>query len=125
MRQKACDDFLPRWPTLHLTWVHPRLLAWLLARLEMCVVTPVTHARTPLSRHVTPLSPGPGHRLMPLTTTRVYVGAWVTIVTIPEKRKYSDKCACYIVFSSPSPLYTMIYSDEVSQFCWTKNKIHL
>ena len=83
---------LPRWPTLHLTRVHPRLLARLLTRLQVCVVTRVTHARAPLSRHVTTLSPGPRHRLMPLATARVYVGAWVTIVTIPEKGKYSDKC---------------------------------
>ena len=80
------DDFLPRWPTLHLTWVHPRLLAGLLTRLQVCVVTPVTHARAPLSRHMTPLAPSPGHRFMPLTTPRVYVGARVTIVTIPGKR---------------------------------------
>ena len=86
-KSMCCDDFLPRWPTLHLTWVHPRLLAGLLTRLQVCVVTPVTHARAPLSRHMTPLAPSPSHRFMPLTTPRVYVGAWVTIVTIPEKRK--------------------------------------
>ena len=75
---------IPRWAALHLTRVHPCLLPRLLARLEVSVVT-MPHARAALS-NMTPLSPGPSCWLMPLATPGVYVGARVTIVTIPVKK---------------------------------------
>ena len=77
-------SLLPRWASLHLTRVHSRLLTRL-AWLEVSVVTPVPHARAALSGHKASLSRGPSCWLMPLATSRVYVGAWVTIVTIPVK----------------------------------------
>ena len=79
-------SILPRWAPLHLTRVHPRLLARLLAWLQVGVVTPVAHARAALSGHVTPLPRGPSCWLMPLATSGVYVGPRVTVVTIPKKQ---------------------------------------
>ena len=97
---------IPRWAALHLTRVHPLcLLPRLLARLEVSVVT-MSHARAALS-NMTPLSPGPSCWLMPLATPGVYVGARVTIVTIPVK-KYSQKSkVIYILSGNPLPLCNM------------------
>ena len=48
-----------------------------------------------VGRHPRTALPGPvglpRHRFMPLTT-RVYVSAWVTVISVPEERKPISSC---------------------------------